>query len=291
MVWFLWSGFRKGWKTHSDSRYAPRPVLPHDDVRGEDLGEHGLVLLPHHEPPPGEVRLVDLRDRSGEEGLQDRVLLAQLGDHRVGAVAGGGEVGLPLRPVGRPRLGVGPVLSQVDPVAEDLQLVVAVGAVDGGRGRRGGRRDAGEAGLRLAPLVRDPLDKEASGPFLVRSIFVPLGCHVRPRKLGGWKREAGLGVLFARDMCRMYARSEYTESGMSHEWGHPYPVSNGGPTYAHHQKCKVCGALATRLKKGHVSLHTGQPKECVAIDSPGSKEAEKPEEEPEREGRVLPSYT
>ena len=81
------------------------------------------------------------------------------------------------------------------------------------------------------------------------------------------------------------------QKGMKHAWGNPYPVDNGGPTYAHHQKCKACGATATRYKKGRLRLHEGQSEECVVIDSPCSTVAETTEEEAEREvtGRKIGS--
>ena len=54
---------------------------------------------------------------------------------------------------------------------------------------------------------------------------------------------------------------------MEHAWGVPLPVDNGGQTFAHHQKCLSCNAVAQRFKgrragKGVTVLLPGMQQAC-----------------------------
>uniref|UniRef100_A0A6T7WMM7 Uncharacterized protein n=1 Tax=Prymnesium polylepis TaxID=72548 RepID=A0A6T7WMM7_9EUKA len=53
-----------------------------------------------------------------------------------------------------------------------------------------------------------------------------------------------------------------------HLWGAPLPVDNGGPTFAHHQHCARCGAVAHRFKgnkagRGYTVPLPGTPRLCA----------------------------
>jgi hypothetical protein len=58
---------------------------------------------------------------------------------------------------------------------------------------------------------------------------------------------------------------------MKHKWGPLFPVDNGGPTFAHQQKCVRCKAVARRVNlskkagKGVTCLLPGMPLTCPGI--------------------------